>query len=363
MLDYTNPKLVVGQPDLLSGRSAWRSPSNIAIVKYWGKHGKQLPRNASISFTLSAAYTETEVLFQPRAATADIRTLAIDFLFDGQPQPAFATKIAAFLESLRPIFPFLSQFHWSIRSHNSFPHSAGIASSASAMSALALCLVDIEHQLFGTPSTTQQHLTKASYIARLGSGSACRSLFPVLSVWGQTGLVPQATDEYGIGVSAYHPVFAGYRDAILIVSAEEKSVSSRAGHALMENNPFAPARYDQAKRHLHQVLEAMTQGDIHTFGRIAEDEALSLHALMMCSQPSYLLMRPGTLAVIERVRQWRHDTGHALYFTLDAGPNVHLLYPESDAKAIEAFIASDLVPFCAHGQVIYDRVGQGPEAF
>ncbi len=133
-----------------SGDIHWQSPSNIAIVKYWGKHGQQLPRNPSISFTLQAAYTETELSYVPRETAGE--EISLDFFFEGQAQPAFAQKIVKFLGALatEEILPFLTQFHLTIHSANSFPHSAGIASSASSMSALALCLCSMEQELFGT---------------------------------------------------------------------------------------------------------------------------------------------------------------------------------------------------------------------
>src|SRR5690606_22821198 len=119
------------------------------------------------------------------------------------------------------------------------------------------------------------------------------------------------------------------------VSKKEKDVSSRAGHALMEGNPYAHARYEQANTHITDMLQALENGDINAFGRIVEKEALTLHALMMTSEPSYLLMRPNTLAIIERIRSLRETKGVPVCFTLDAGPNVHLLYPREVSATVE----------------------------
>ncbi|MFM8486940.1 MAG: diphosphomevalonate decarboxylase, partial [Bacteroidota bacterium] len=102
-------------------------------------------------------------------------------------------------------------------------------------------------------------------------------------------------------------------------------------------------------------------GDLETFGKIAEDEAMTLHALMMCSNPSYTLIRPDTLAIIEKVRQYRADTGHQVYFTLDAGPNVHLLYPGEIVHDVRAFIDDHLLEHCEDNYVQQDWVGEGPE--
>jgi diphosphomevalonate decarboxylase len=357
MLDYRNPKLVLTDSHLAQGHASWQSPSNIAIVKYWGKHGVQLPRNPSISFTLSEARSITNLHWSPKTSTT--QSIELDFLFEDMPNEAFRTKILVFLESLVATFPFLKQLKWRIESKNTFPHSAGIASSASAMSALAICLCDCERQLFGTLENETAFLQKASYLARLGSGSACRSLYPVLGVWGTSAAVAGSSDEYAVAYEGFHPVFETYKDSILIVSPTEKKVSSRAGHALMEGNPYAAPRYEQARRHMVEVTNHLRTGDVHAFGRIAEQEALALHALMMCSNPSFVLMEPNTLEMISRLREWRAETKVPAYFTLDAGPNVHLLYPAESADEVEAFIHSDLFDLCHDSRIIFDEVGQG----
>ncbi len=338
----------------------WRSPSNIALIKYWGKYGVQLPRNPSLSFTLAASCTDTALAWEMKEEPDG--TIDLDFLFHEEPNSAFAAKVAAFLTSLLPDLPFLGQLKLSVRTGNSFPHSAGIASSASGMSALALGLCSLEDQLFGTLSDPAAFDRKASHLARLGSGSACRSIFPHAAVWGETPLVPGSSNEYAIGADdLLHPVFKTFHDDILIVSTDEKSVSSRAGHALMEGNPYAEPRYAQARTRLADLLTALRTADLEAFGKIAEDEALTLHALMMCSNPSYTLMRPATLTILEKIRDYRAETKHPVYFTLDAGPNVHLLYPEDIIHDVRAFIDAELAPHCENGWVIQDWVGEGAE--
>jgi diphosphomevalonate decarboxylase len=147
----------------------------------------------------------------------------------------------------------------------------------------------------------------------------------------------------------------------LIVSGETKSVSSRAGHGLMEGNPYATARYAQANENIKNLLSALKSGDLDTFINITESEALQLHALMMCSNPSFILMKPNTLRIIEEVRNFRNETHIPLCFTLDAGPNVHLLYPESEAEKVEHFIKDNLAAYCVDNKWIADRVGDGPK--
>lgn len=342
-----------------SGKLAWRSPSNIALVKYWGKFGNQFPRNASISFTLSQAFTDMQVAFRPKSEKAS--GVSMSFLFEGREQPKFELKIRKFLSEMIVHFPFLEHVHLDIGSSNSFPHSAGIASSASAMSALALCLTDIENQSYGGMRPSE-FLEKSSMIARLGSGSACRSVYPYLAVWGKHPAIALSSNEHAIPFSEQvDPVYKTYKDAILIVSSEEKSVSSRAGHALMENNPFATARYAQAGDNLGVLVEAMKAGDLEVFGNIVENEALTLHALMMSSHPSFILMQPNSLKIIDLIRTFRKEKAIPLCFTLDAGPNIHLLYPAANAEAVETFIRDVLLMYCEHDRVIYDETGDGPK--
>ena len=359
MTDYKNPQLIIDSSRINPGKVSWRSPSNLALIKYWGKYGRQLPQNPSISFTLDQAYTETIVEYRPKEGADE--GISLEFLFGDQPKEDFRLKILKFLESITDIFPFLKQLDLTIRSFNSFPHSAGIASSASSMSALALCLCSIEHRFFGTLADDAQYRQKASFVARLGSGSACRSIYATMGVWGETSDVPGSSDLFAVPFEeSLDPVFKTFHDDILIVSKGEKSVSSSAGHGLMENNPFAPPRYQQARQRFHQLIEALQKGDLEVFGRITENEALTLHALMMASNPSFMLLLPNTIELINRVQKYRKDTGHHLYFSLDAGPNLHLLYPDEIEKQVHDFIKTDLSPFCENSQWIPDNVGEGP---
>ena len=339
-------------PNDFQGKVGWRSPSNIALVKYWGKRGKQLPQNPSISFTLSECRTETSVAFEK----AD--RFGFKFFFEGQENSAFGAKIEKFLLDYQVFFPFINQLSLKVESRNTFPHSSGIASSASSMSAFVLCLLEIENQIVGKQFDYQ----KASYFSRLASGSAARSVYPKMALWGATDCYKGSSDEFAVPLeNDIHPFFKTYRDSILIVSGEAKSVSSRAGHGLMEENPYAPARYAQANENIKNLLAALSSGDLDTFINITESEALQLHALMMCSNPSFILMKPNTLRIIEEVRSFRNDTKIPLCFTLDAGPNVHLLYPENEEKKVEKFIKNELVTYCNQARWIADHVGIGPK--
>ena len=359
-MDYSNPKLIIETADLEAGTVTWKSPSNLAIVKYWGKFGDQLPKNPSISLTLENAFTETTLEYRPKETAGP--GISLEFFFEEEPNPAFAQRIGAFLERLIPVFPFLPQLDLTIHSQNSFPHSAGIASSASSMSALALGLCSLEDNLFQTLNDDQEFDRKASFVARLGSGSASRSIFPYMAFWGQHSGVAGSSDQFAIPLeNEIDPIFKTLHDDILILSKKEKAVASTKGHDLMNQHPFAESRYNQARQNIHFLLNALKSGDLEAFGRIAENEALSLHGLMMSSNPGFFLLDPNTLTAIERVRNFREESKLPVYFSLDAGPNLHILYPESVIPEVRLFLESELMPLCEDQVWIADWAGEGPE--
>lgn len=340
------------------GKVTWRCPSNIALVKYWGKHGEQLPNNPSLSITLQNAYTETSVEY---AFDETLNKVLPSFYFGNQDNELFENRINRYLQRIAPHMPFLSHLRLQITSKNNFPHSAGIASSASAFGSLALCICSIEEKLFGKISGGLDFEQKASFLARIGSGSACRSLFEGYVVWGQHPAIEGSSDIFGVPVNdGIHEVFGTMQDSILIVSADRKKVSSSEGHALMENHPYAKTRYQLAEGRIQQLKEALQSGDMEQFIYITEAEALGLHALMMLSEKNYMLLKPNTLAIIEKVQDFRGETKIPVCFTLDAGPNIHLLYSEEYREDVHQFIRDELLPFCEHNQWIHDRIGQGP---
>lgn len=324
-----------------------RSPSNIAIVKYWGKHGKQLPNNPSISFTLTNCYTETKLSYSKN----DSDNIGMDFFFEGKENQTFKAKIEKFIHENKEYFDFLNGLDLKIESSNSFPHSSGIASSASSMSALILCLLGIKYK------KDDINLQEASFLSRLASGSASRSIFPTMSLWGKTPSIPDSSDEYAVPIAdMIDPVFKTYHDSILIVSSKEKSVSSRAGHALMNEHPMAEERYKTARKNTEDLLLILQNGDLDGFIKIAEEEANQLHDLMATSRPSYTLKEPNTSVIIDKIVYFRNKYSVPVCYTLDAGPNVHLLYPDFCHDSVKAFINEELLKYCFNGRWIDDKV-------
>lgn len=321
------------------------APSNIAIVKYWGKRGMQLPNNPSVSMTLKNAVTKTTVLLDPA------KTHGIRFRFEGKEQPSFLPKLEQFIDRASEYLPLMRSFHLDISSENTFPHSSGIASSASSMSALSLALLGAFSNLKPeTEAFKRQH----SFLSRLGSGSACRSAFGGWAAWGT------AVDTYAVSLPEVHRDFQSMKDAILIVSAGQKSVSSTVGHQLMNAHAYAETRYAQARKRTEDLIEILKIGDIESLVDLCEKEALELHALMMMSDPYFILLKPNTLKIIEGIRDFRWETGIPLAFTCDAGPNVHLMYREQDAAKVENFIEDELKSYCENRRVIWDSCGDGP---
>lgn len=300
----------------------WKSPANLALIKYWGKKatGAQLPLNPSLSFPLGHCWTQTQI------EIGDDQD-PVQFFYGEKKRDDFLPKINQFISLFKKEFPSIQLPHLVIRSMNSFPHSAGIASSASAFSALALCF----EELFFEGGIDFQ---RASFMARLGSGSACRSFFPGLSFWGQSQDIKGASDQYSVELplEQVHPSFRELQNTICILSSEAKSVSSTEGHSLMQESAYTSCRIHQAQTNMKNCLRAMEKGDWELFIRVLEEEALSLHGLMMSHSRGYTLLTSKTWDLIGKIRQERKTKGIKMGFTLDAGPNIHLLYPIEEKK-------------------------------
>jgi len=139
----------------------------------------------------------------------------------------------------------------------------------------------------------------------------------------------------------------------------EKKVSSTVGHDLMFGHPFAEKRFEQAHENLSKIKAILEAGDIENFIKIVESEALTLHAMMMTSMPYFILMKPNTLEIINKIWKFRSETQIPVCFTLDAGANVHVLYPEKNKAEVLQFIKDELVGYCQNGQYICDEIGSG----
>ncbi len=333
---------------------SWTSPSNIALVKYWGKYPVQIPANPSISFTLSKSLSKLSIIAEPVSS----KEINVDFYFENELNEKFQSKIVKFLNTQLERFPWLLDFHLIMHSENTFPHSSGIASSASSMSALNLALLTLDKKITGHESRSEDFYKEASDLSRQASGSAGRSVYPMLATWGEIDSIDDSSNLFArpVDKSEVDPIFHNYCDSIIIVDAGEKSVSSRAGHALMETHPFAEERYARARYNLSRLLVAMKDGDMKTFIEVVEEEALMLHSMMMTSIPSYILLKPDSLLLIEKIKEFRNVQNIPVCFTIDAGPNIHLLYPAAHKTVVQAWLTAEFSRF----KIIHDEVGNGP---
>jgi len=346
-----------------------KAPSNIALVKYWGKEKVQIPKNTSISFTLNACFTLTTLKFT-KNSEEDVLPKHfyknVEVFFEGKKKEDFKPKIITFLERIEKFCPYLKQYKIEINSRNSFPHSSGIASSASGFAAIAHCIMQLEKelsQILNIKLNDELFVKKASFLARLGSGSASRSLEGEVVVWGSHDKINGSSDLFGVKFPfKLHENFKNYHDTILLVDKGEKQVSSTVGHNLMNNHPFAEQRFVQANENINKISKILQNGNLEQFINIVESEALILHAMMMTSNPYFILMKPNTLKIINEIWRFRKETKLPICFTLDAGANVHILFPEKDRKTINDFITNELIQYCQNKAYICDRIGFGANA-
>ncbi len=307
------------QPDLPHYKATARAGSNIAFIKYWGVADQRLnlPLNNSISMTLGALHTTTTVEWD-NAGRLGVDQITID---GERAEGKKAERVSQHLDLIRHLAGD-RRYRARVVSRNNFPMGSGIASSASAFAALTVAACAAFKLTFDR--------TQLSAIARRGSGSASRSLFSGYVEW-ERG----RNDETSVGHQLFPAEYWNLRDVVAVVSTAEKAVSSQSGHSLALSSPFNTARIDSLYGALQEVRTALTLRDLPRLGPILESDALAMHAVMMTSRPSLLYWQPGTLEVLHAVRRWREEEKLAVYFTMDAGANVHLICePETERELL-----------------------------
>ena len=291
---------------------------NIALIKYWGDRDPRLrlPSNASISMNLASLFTRTSVSFDP-AFQSDALVL------NGRALKGQAVSRVSVLLSQVRLLSGLRQYA-QVTSENNFPTGAGIASSASAFAALALAA-----SAAAGLSLDQKQLSR---LARIGSGSACRSVPGGFVEW-QVG----TGDEDSYAFSIAPPEHWALADCIAIVSQEHKDISSREGHVLADTSPLQAARLQDTPRRLSICRRAILERDFEALAEVAEGDCHLMHAVMQTSTPRLVYWLPATLAVMQAVVAWRRS-GVPVFFTIDAGPNVHVFCPGDQALQVEALL-------------------------
>lgn len=285
-----------------------KAPSNIAFIKYWGKKDFQKPINPSLSMSLTHCQTITELF-----VSLEKDDFYLELFFEEKRDKKFEKRVEKYFLKLSEYYPKLLNYHYKIKTLNTFAHSAGIASSASAFAALASCIEKFLHKIY-----PEEKIKSPSFLARLGSGSAARSIYGPFMLWGKTEECEDSCDEQAICFDAQK--MEKLADTILLVDEKVKKISSSTGHELMNHHPYKDKRIENAHQNIKIAKEAFKKGDFPKLGEVIEREALELHALMLTSEKPYILINEKTLAVIYWVREQRKRKGIEIYFTLDAGP-------------------------------------------
>ncbi len=290
------------------------SHPNIALIKYWGNQDAtlRLPANSSISMTLGGLETRTKVEFRPELRQDEFR-------LNGEKASNQALlRVSRHMDLIRKLAGIDSRAH--VSSHNSYPHAAGVASSAAAFAALtragcAAAGIELSDRELST-------------LARRGSGSAARSIFGGFVEWHAA-----ADDAASFAEPIAPPDHWPLVDLIAVVSQEEKSVGSTEGHALAQTSPLQEARVGDAERRLEICRQAILKRDFDQLAEVAEQDSNAMHAVMLTSVPPLYYWQPHTLAIMTAIGHWR-SRGLGVFYTVDAGPNVHCICrPEHEAQA------------------------------
>ena len=292
---------------------------NIAFIKYWGNRDEnlRLPVNNSISMNLAGLETRTSVVF-------DELQQADSLVINGLPiTGASLQRVMDLLDLVRKMAGMT--LHARVKSAGNFPAGAGIASSAAAFAALALA----------ASRAAGLTLDEAglSRLARRGSGSACRSIPAGFVEW-QMGT--HDSDSYAISIAP--PAHWDLVDCVALLSIEQKATGSTEGQALAGTSPLQAARVEDAPRRLDLCRNAILQRDFEAFSQVVELDSDMLHAVMMTSRPPLFYLKPASLAVMQAVREAR-GRGLPVCYTIDAGPNVHVITETSALEHVNALLS------------------------
>lgn len=289
--------------------------ANIAFIKYWGNRDNllRLPLNGSISMNLDGLTTRTTVSFQHSLAFDELIINGHEMMGTGLNRVSYILDI---IRGLANIY-----YRAEVITENNFPSGAGIASSAAAFAALALA----GSQAAGL-NLSEAELSR---LARRGSGSASRSVPGGFVEW-QMG----TNDDDSLAISIAPADHWNLVDCIAIVSAAHKKTGSTEGHAIAPTSPLQAARVADAPRRLDICRNAILSRDFDLFASIVELDSNLMHSVMITSTPALHYWTPTSLAVMDVVRQWRLE-GFPVCYTVDAGPNVHVICPETEAQIVD----------------------------
>jgi diphosphomevalonate decarboxylase len=314
MTNTKNEQITLREQAAGERRATALAHPNIAFIKYWGNENDalRLPSNSSLSMNLGSLHTITTVTFD-ESLTAD------ELVINNEPVtgPALA-RVTTHLDLVRAQAGL--KIPARVESESNFPMGSGIASSASAFAALSVASAAAAGLLLDEAAFSR--------LARRGSGSASRSIPAGYCQW-VTG-----NDETSVATSIAPPGYWDLRDVIIIASQTHKSVGSSDGHRLAKTASLQAARVVGAETRLKTCREALLARDLSAMGPVIEEDAVMMHAVMMSSRPPLYYWNTVTMDLIQATQQWRAG-GLPVYFTIDAGPNVHLICEAAYAEAVE----------------------------
>ena len=304
-----------------------QAPANIALIKYMGKLDESLniPANPSLSYTLnqlqSNVQLETQTFDQdsweplsiPGAAPFDLN-------------PAAQARFLNHLGRIKAYFDYQGGFI--VRSSNNFPHSSGLASSASSFAALTKCAIQALAELTQKPIPAVE---EQAQLSRLGSGSSCRSFFPTWALWEKDS------------VKAIHLPYEHLIHEVILVSHAEKKIGSGQAHQLIKTSPLYQGRNERASNNLKQLLQAFELQSWEEAFNITWREFHDMHSLFSSSTPSFHYMTPTSKKVLKRLQDLWHHHGDGPLVTMDAGPNIHLLYRDDQYELAQQFKSDHLI--------------------
>lgn len=314
-----------------------KAPANIAFIKYWGKTDEKtrVPQNNSISMCLSDLYSVCTIEF-----SSEFREDKIDFLNEKVVKPREIERIAGVLDRVRSLAN--KSLKARVLTKNNFPKATGIASSASGLSAVTFAGC----HAFGL----RLNKVELSKLARLASGTASRSIPDGFVEWKKG---TNESNSYAVQIFPLH--HWKIADVVAIVTHKMKKVSSTDGHKLAATSPFYQSRLNGMEAKIKKIKRAIKKRDFPKFGQIIEGETLNMHAICLTSTPSIIYWSPATIEIMKKVQGWRENGEVESYFTIDAGPTVHCICQEKDAKKL----ASELKRIVGVEKVVINRPAVG----
>ncbi len=298
------------------------APANIAFIKYWGKADAalRLPYNSSLSMNLSGAFTTTTVEF-----SKELKKDVVEFVGDNASKKEIA-KVSMHLDRVRKKAGITAAAR--VLTHNSFPKGAGMASSASGFAALTVAAVAAAQPHPGGVMSEKE----LSILARIGSGSACRSIPDGFVLWEKGD-----ASENSYAHSLYPANYWNLCDIVCVVETGMKKITTTDGMEKADTSPFFKSRLEFIKTETTEMLAAFKHKDFEKLGLLIEQEAINMHAVMMTQVPPLFYWKETTMVIIAGVTTWKNE-GLPVYFTIDAGPNVHLICEKKDEEKVVTLV-------------------------